>query len=126
MTAGLTTLELIAAPHFHTRLASVTDSLVGGLQRAAAQADIPFATNQVPGMFGFFFNAARRVDTYAKVMASDVDRFRRFFHGMLDDGIYLAPSAFEAGFVSSAHTAADIDATLAAATKVFATLHAAA
>jgi glutamate-1-semialdehyde 2,1-aminomutase len=125
MTAGLTTLELIATPEFHTRLGAATDTLVRGLSAAAAQADIPFATNHVPGMFGFFFNAERSVDTFAKVMASDVDRFRRFFHAMLAEGVYLAPSAFEAGFLSSAHSTADIDATIAAATKVFPTLRAA-
>jgi glutamate-1-semialdehyde 2,1-aminomutase len=124
MTAGLITLELIATPDFHTRLSVVTDTLIQGLKEAASKADIPFATNHVTGMFGFFFNAERSVDTYAKVIASDVDRFRRFFHGMLSEGIYVAPSAFEAGFISGAHTAADIDATVAAATKVFATLHA--
>ena len=124
MTAGLITLELIATPDFHTRLGAMTNTLVQGLAAAAAKADIPLATNQVTGMFGFFFNTEKKVDTYAKVIASDVDRFRRFFHGMLAAGIYIAPSAFEAGFISSAHTGADIDATLTAATKVFASLHA--
>jgi glutamate-1-semialdehyde 2,1-aminomutase len=73
-------------------------------------------------MFGFFFTDERSVDSYAKVMACDVARFKRFFHGMLDQGIYLAPSAFEAGFLSAAHTDADIDATIAAASRVFAAL----
>ena len=71
--------------------------------------------NQVCGMFGFFFTAERNVDRYAQVMACDVERFKRFFHGMLAEGIYFAPSAFEAGFFSAAHSAADIEATAAAA-----------
>ncbi len=73
-------------------------------------------------MFGFFFTEERLVDSYGKVMACDVERFKRFFHGMLDEGIYFAPSAFEAGFLSAAHTTADIDATAAAAARVFASL----
>ena len=76
-------------------------------------------------MFGLFFTRERSVDTFAKVMACDVDRFRRFFHAMLDAGVYLAPSAFEAGFLSAAHTPADIDATVAAAERIFPALHAA-
>ena len=120
MTAGLTTLELLAEPGFHRRLEAATAGLVGGLERAAAQAGVPLATNHVCGMFGFFFTGEKSVDTFAKVMACDVERFKRFFHGMLDAGVYLAPSAFEAGFLSAAHSAADIDATIAAATSVFA------
>jgi glutamate-1-semialdehyde 2,1-aminomutase len=123
MVAGLTTLSLISEPGFHQRLGATTDLLMQRLAAAAASADIPFATNHVCGMFGFFFTAEPRVDTFAKVMACDVDRFKRFFHAMLDEGIYLAPSAFEAGFLSAAHSAEDIDATVAAATKVFPTLN---
>jgi glutamate-1-semialdehyde 2,1-aminomutase len=84
---------------------------------------VALATNHVCGMFGFFFTDEPTVDRYAKVMACDVERFKRFFHGMLHEGIYLAPSAFEAGFLSAAHTTADIDATIAAATRVFASLN---
>ena len=73
-------------------------------------------------MFGFFFTAAEHVNSYAEATACDVERFKRFFHGMLEEGVYLAPSAFEAGFVSAAHTDADIDATVAAAARVFAKL----
>jgi len=124
MMAGLTTLELITEPGFHQRLAAATDTLMQRLAAAAASADIPLATNHVCGMFGFFFTAEQEVNTFAKVMACDVERFRRFFHAMLDAGIYLAPSAFEAGFLSSAHSAEDIDVTVAAAAKVFAGLHA--
>jgi glutamate-1-semialdehyde 2,1-aminomutase len=71
-------------------------------------------------MFGLFFTAAPHVNSYAEATACDVERFKQFFHGMLDEGVYLAPSAFEAGFVSVAHTEADIDATIAAAARVFA------
>jgi glutamate-1-semialdehyde 2,1-aminomutase len=123
MTAGLVTLELIASPGFHSRLGATTDLLMQRLAAAAAEADIALATNHVCGMFGFFFTAEDTVDTFAKVMRSDVERFRRFFHAMLQAGVYFAPSAFEAGFVSAAHGAAEIDATIAAAATVFPTLH---
>ena len=123
MMAGLTTLELIADPGFHQRLGAATDSLMRRLKAAAAAADIPLSTNHVCGMFGFFFTRERNVDAFAKVMACDVDRFRRFFHAMLDAGVYLAPSAFEAGFLSAAHTPSDIDATVAAAERIFPRLH---
>jgi glutamate-1-semialdehyde 2,1-aminomutase len=93
------------------------------LSTAAAGAGVALATNHVCGMFGFFFTSERNVDRYNKVMACDVERFKRFFHGMLNEGIYLAPSAFEAGFLSAAHTAADIDTTVAAAARVFACLN---
>jgi len=122
MIAGLTTLELVSAPGFHQRLGRMTDLLVARLADAAAAAGIALATNHVCGMFGFFFTQQRRVDRYTQVMACDVERFKRFFHGMLSEGIYFAPSAFEAGFLSAAHTAADIDATAAAAGRVFASL----
>jgi len=96
--------------------------LIQRLADSAERAGIALATNHVCGMFGFFFTDERIVDRYGKVMACDVERFKRFFHGMLDEGIYFAPSAYEAGFMSAAHTAADIDATVAAATRVFAGL----
>ena len=121
MTAGLTTLNLLT-PGFHQRLQAATDGLIRRLALAAQGAGIALATNHVCGMFGFFFTEERRVDSYAKVMACDVERFRRFFHGMLDEGSYLAPTAFEAGFLSAAHSEADIDATIAAAARVFASL----
>jgi glutamate-1-semialdehyde 2,1-aminomutase len=123
MIAGLTTLELLSAPGFHQRLRAATDALVGGLAESARSAGIALATNHVCGMFGFFFTEERHVDAYAKVMACDVERFKRFFHGMLAEGIYFAPSAYEAGFLSAAHTSADIDATIAAAARVFAGLN---
>jgi glutamate-1-semialdehyde 2,1-aminomutase len=124
MVAGLTTLDLLAAPGFHERLGATTDQLMQRLAAAAAAADIPLATNHLCGMFGFFFTREPRVDTFDKVMACDVERFKKFFHAMLDAGVYLAPSAFEAGFLSAAHSPADIDATVAAAAQVFPTLHA--
>ena len=120
MIAGLTTLDLISVPGFHERLSAMTDVLMEELTSAAAEAGVPFSTNHVCGMFGLFFTAERKVDRYEKVMACDVERFKRFFHGMLGEGIYLAPSAFEAGFLSAAHTAADIEATVAAAARVLA------
>ncbi len=122
MIAGLTTLELISAPGFHQRLGAMTDLLVDRLGKAAAAAGIELATNHVCGMFGFFFTAERNVDRYDKVMACDVERFKHFFHGMLQEGIYLAPSAFEAGFLSAAHSPADIETTIAAASRVFASM----
>jgi glutamate-1-semialdehyde 2,1-aminomutase len=123
MIAGLTTLELLAAPGFHQRLQAATGDLIRRLAESARGAGIALATNHVCGMFGLFFTDERVVDGYAKVMACDVERFKRFFHGMLDEGIYLAPSAYEAGFLSAAHSAADIDATVAAASRVFASLN---
>jgi glutamate-1-semialdehyde 2,1-aminomutase len=122
MTAGLTTLELLSAPGFHQRLKASTDDLIRRLAESASAAGVALSTNHVCGMFGFFFTEERNVDRYGKVMACDVERFKRFFHGMLGEGIYFAPSAFEAGFMSAAHSEADIDATIAAAGRVFATL----
>ena len=122
MIAGLTTLDLISVPGFHQHLSAMTDVLVEQMAAAAADAGIAFAANHVCGMFGFFFTEERHVDSYAKVMACDVARFKRFFHGMLEHGVYLAPSAFEAGFLSAAHSAADIETTVAAAARVFAHL----
>ncbi len=120
MAAGLATLDGISAPGFHARLAVTTERLVTGLREAARAAGVPLATNHVCGMFGLFFTGAARVTSYAEATACDVERFKRFFHGMLDEGVYLAPSAFEAGFVSAAHTDREIDATVAAAGRVFA------
>jgi glutamate-1-semialdehyde 2,1-aminomutase len=122
MAAGLATLQGLEAPGFHERLEAATDRLVRGLAQAAARAGIPLATNHVCGMFGFFFTDAKQVTSYVDATACDVERFKRFFHGMLDEGVYLAPSAFEAGFISAAHTDADIDATVAAAARVFSRL----
>jgi len=122
MAAGIATLELVAAPGFHERLNAATDAFVQRLAGAAASEGIALATNHVCGMFGFFFTGERRVDSFSKVMACDVERFKRFFHRMLEEGVYFAPSAFEAGFLSAAHSAVDVDATIAAATRTFASL----
>lgn len=121
MAAGLATLALIAEPGFHDQLSAKTQRLCNGLVAAARESGIPLTTNQVGGMFGIFFSETP-VNTYAQAVACDVERFKRFFHGMLAEGIYLAPSAFEAGFVSSVHTDADIDDTLNAAQRVFASV----
>jgi glutamate-1-semialdehyde 2,1-aminomutase len=119
MAAGIATLKGISAADFHTHLAEKTNKLVKGLADAAHAAGIPFTTNHVCGMFGLFFSKASAVTNYAEVMRCDVERFKKFFHGMLDKGVYLAPSAFEAGFISIAHGDADIDATIDAARHVF-------
>ncbi|MDE1893026.1 MAG: glutamate-1-semialdehyde 2,1-aminomutase [Xanthomonadaceae bacterium] len=121
MAAGLAMLDLIQAPGFHERLAARTRLLTDGLQSAADGAGIAFSTNRVGGMFGLFFGADR-VDSYAKAVACDSAAFNRFFHAMLERGVYLAPSAFEAGFMSSAHDDAVIAETLAAARESFAVL----
>ncbi len=120
MAAGLATLDRIKAPGFYEQLASKTTQLIEGLQHAARLAGIALSTNHVCGMFGLFFTDKTPVRYFREVMACDVERFKRFFHGMLEEGVYLAPSAFEAGFVSAAHSSADIEATIAAARKVFA------
>ncbi len=119
MTAGMTALELIARPDFHKTLDLRLNRLLGGLQRRAEAAGISLRTNQVGAMFGLFFTEQESVSNFAQVMACDSEQFSRFFHGMLEEGVYLAPSAFEAGFISSAHSDVDIQHTLDAAEKVF-------
>ena len=119
MTAGLTTLELVSAPGFYRALTEKTAALLDGLRTAAQDAGISLATNQAGGMFGIFFTSEMQVSNFAQATACDQARFKRFFHLMLERGVYLAPSAFEAGFVSAAHSAADIDATVAAARDAF-------
>ncbi len=116
--AGLATLNLIRAEGFHARLDAATAKLMYGLTEAAARHGVVFSAQSVGGMFGLYFRASVP-NTYAEVMECDKDAFNRFFHAMLDAGIYLAPSAFEAGFVSAAHGEAEILATLAAADQVF-------
>ena len=122
MAAGLKTLELIDNDEFWTSLSASTQSLVNGLTEAAAEAGVPIAGENEGGMFGLVFTDSAPVRTFADVAAADVERFRKFFHGMLAEGVYLAPSAFEAGFVSAAHTAGDIEQTISAARKVMAPL----
>jgi glutamate-1-semialdehyde 2,1-aminomutase len=120
MTAGLKTLELLSGAGFHEDLAAKTERLIDGLQQRAAAAGVPFATNRAGGMFGIFFTEAERVTNFEQATACDQQRFKAFFHAMLARGIYLAPSAFEAGFISAAHGDAEIDATLDAAAESFA------
>jgi glutamate-1-semialdehyde 2,1-aminomutase len=112
--AGLATLELISEPGFYDDLEARTERLIAGLQERAATAGVPLATNYIGGMFGLFFSEREQIDSFEAVQTADVERFARFFHGMLDHGVYMAPSAFEAGFMSSAHDDAAIEATLAA------------
>ncbi len=118
---GLATLHEISQPGFFDDLSSRTRRLVDGLCAAAASAGVPFSGDSEGGMFGFFLLAALP-QNYSQVMRSDSPRFNRLFHGMLDRGIYFAPALYEAGFVSAAHTDADIAATVEAATEVFKTL----
>jgi len=121
LAAGMATLALTDVPGFYENLAATAQALTKGLQEAAKAAGVAFSATSEGGMFGLYF-ADRVPESYAEVMACDVERFNRFFHGMLDEGIYFAPSAFEAGFVSSAHQPDAIATTLAAARKVFATI----
>ena len=114
MAAGLAMLELIQAPGFHEQLAARTRLLTDGLQAVADGAGVAFSSNRVGGMFGLFFSA-EKVHSYAQATATDAALFKRFFHGMLKRGVFLAPSVFEAGFMSSAHTDQDIADTLEAA-----------
>ncbi len=122
MAAGLAMLEAVSQPGFYDRLGQKTAQLVNGLKIAADEANIPFTFNQLGGMFGFFFSAETKISRYAQVMACDLARFKKFYHAMLHEGIYLAPSAFEAGFVSMAHSDDEISKTIEAARRVFATL----
>jgi glutamate-1-semialdehyde 2,1-aminomutase len=121
MTAGLVTLDLISAPGFHDQLAARTQRLCEELTAAADENGVALTANSVGGMFGIFFSA-EPVTTYAQATACNVERFKAFFHAMLAEGFYFAPSAFEAGFMSSAHSEDDIEATVAAARRVFSRL----
>ena len=119
--AGIATLALTETPAFYTSLSATTRALTDGLARAAKKHGVTFAAQAVGGMFGIYF-AATAPDSYARVMQCDRERFSRFFHAMLDAGVYLAPSAYEAGFVSAAHSDADIAFTVEAAERAFAAL----
>ena len=120
MSAGLAMLENIQAAGFYERLSATANQLVTGIRERADAAGIALTYNQVGGMFGLFFTDNEKVSSFADVMACNVEIFNKFFHGMLEQGVNLAPSSFEAGFVSSAHGAAEIAATLDAAETVFA------
>lgn len=122
MVAGIKTLELLKTPDFHRRLHEKTSRLLHGLKGAADEHGIDFHTAHAGGMFGVFFTSATEVTSFDCVMKCDTERFKQFFHGMLDAGVYLAPSAYEAGFTSAAHSDADIEETAAAANQVFASM----
>ncbi|MDG6896123.1 glutamate-1-semialdehyde 2,1-aminomutase [Volucribacter amazonae] len=122
MSAGLACLTELKKAGNQEKLAQLTEKLALGLKQLADKHKIPFSVNYVGGMFGLFFTDKAQITSYADVMSCDTERFKQFFHAMLAQGIYLAPSAFEAGFMSLAHTEQDIEKTLAAADKVFATL----
>lgn len=117
--AGLAALQEISRPGFYEQLSATTQGLMEGLRDRARRAGVGLATVSIGGMFGFFFTDRADVTRFSEVMGCDVVRFRRFFHAMLEQGIYLAPSAFEAGFMSSAHCTEDVAATLAAAEVAF-------
>jgi len=122
MASGLATLEQTAPEDFYTNLSAATDRLVSGFAEIAAVNNIPLATNHVPGMFGLFFTDTETVTNFQQATACDTERFKHFFHGMLEAGVYLAPSPFEAGFLSSSHDTNMIDRTLEAAATVMAKL----
>jgi glutamate-1-semialdehyde 2,1-aminomutase len=122
MAAGLTCLQIIGRDGFYDAPFRHTEQLVQGMQGAADKAGVPFTTNHAGTMFGGFFTDEPKVTQYSQVINSDTERFSQFFHSMLDSGIYLAPASFEAGFMSAAHSDADIEATIDAAAKAFASL----
>jgi glutamate-1-semialdehyde 2,1-aminomutase len=120
MAAGLKTLEIISRPGFYETLTQTTTQLLDGLHAAATANDIALCSNQVGAMFGLFFTDQPEVSNFSQVSACDVERFRQFFHGMLSRGVNLAPSAYEAGFVSALHGADEIEHSIAAAAACFA------
>ncbi len=122
MAAGIATLDIISADGFYEPLFARTRALCEGLRTAASTAGVPFTTNHAGTMFGGFFTREPAIVNYAQVMACDTAAFNRFFHLMLDAGVYLAPASYEAGFMSSAHSDEDITATVSAATDAFAAL----
>jgi len=122
MAAGLTTLKLISRPGFHAELSDYTARLLAGLQQRADAAGIPFVTTQAGGMFGLYFSERPAIVTFEDVMSNDLERFKQFFHLMLEGGVYLAPSAFEAGFTSIAHGDTELQITLDAAEHAFAVM----
>jgi glutamate-1-semialdehyde 2,1-aminomutase len=119
--AGIATLRLVGQSGFHERLANATRALVEGLSAEAHKANVPFCAQSIGSMFGLYFRASPPA-TFAEVMQCDRDKFNRFFHAMLERGVYLAPSAYESGFVSAAHGPAEIEETLRAARESFASL----
>lgn len=122
MSAGLATIRLLKKENPYAALAEKTKVLTTGLLAHATKANIPLRINQIESIFGLFFTSENNITSYSQVANCDIERFKRFYHGMLDEGIYLAPSAFEAGFISTAHGNFEIESTLNAAEKVFITL----
>lgn len=122
MVAGLTVLNKISEAGFYDELGAKAEKLVSGLKAAANEAGVPFCVVNEGGMFGFFFTEQEKVTSFAEVQKCDIERFKAFFHHMLEEGVYFAPAAFEAGFISQAHTQADIDFTVEAAKRAFAKL----
>jgi len=122
MAAGLATLEEISKPDFYEDLSARTKRLTEGLVTRARAFNIPLRANCVGGMFGLFFTEEEEVTNFDQVTCCNLDRFKLFFHGMLEQGIYLAPSAYEAGFVSAAHGPDEFKRTLIAAEQVFSRL----
>lgn len=122
MAAGLAALNELSSKDYHSKLAENTKNLAQGLKAVAEKNNIALAINYAGGMFGFFFTNADAVTSFQQATECDADKFKRFFHLMLEEGIYLAPSSFEAGFLSTAHSQSDIDATIAAADRCFAKL----
>jgi glutamate-1-semialdehyde 2,1-aminomutase len=119
--AGLATLGLVEQPEFYERLEKTTRALVDGLSAEARRAKVQFSAQSIGSMFGIYFRASPPA-TFAEVMQCDREKFNRFFHAMLERGVYLAPSAYEAGFISAAHGAAEVEETLSAARESFAGL----
>jgi glutamate-1-semialdehyde 2,1-aminomutase len=119
MASGLATLDIISQPNFYDDLFRHTTELCEGMQQVAKEAGIPFTTNHMGSMFGFFFTEDEKVTQYPQVIGANVERFNKFFHLMLNKGVYLAPASFEAGFMSSAHTDGDIADTIDAARRAF-------
>ena len=122
MAAGFTMLSNISKPGFYDHLVGQTTKLVHGLREAAKKTGTDMCFSQAGSMFGLFFSKEERVDFFEQVVECDMDKFQRFYHGMLENGVYLAPSAYEAGFVSSMHSDEQVEATIAAAEKVLASL----
>ncbi len=122
--AGLATLKAIQAPGFYDALENGARAMLAEFRDRAKTASVPFTANQAGAMFGLFFSEEESIETFEQVMACNIDHFRAFFHGMLDNGVYLAPSAFEAGFISAAHGEREMELTLAAAENAFAAIQA--
>lgn len=122
MACGLATLEIVSLPGFHRDIETSTTRLVNGIQKFAKECQIPVSTNHVTGMFGIFFTDIKAITNFKQATSCNIDRFNQFFNGMIEAGIYLAPSPFEVGFVSSSHDRDTIDATLSAIRNVFASL----